>query len=45
VTTSGERPSSRISARQELELGFVFLGGEDEVGGDFVAAFGNEIFD
>lgn len=25
--------------RQELELGFVFLGGEDEMGGEFVAAF------
>jgi hypothetical protein len=37
-------PASALS-RQELELGFVFLGGEDEVGGEFVAAFGNEILD
>jgi hypothetical protein len=32
-------------SRQELELGFIFFGGEDEVGGEFVAALGNEILD
>jgi hypothetical protein len=31
--------------RQELELGFVFLGGENEVGGELVPAFGDEILD
>jgi hypothetical protein len=32
-------------SRQELELGFVFFGGEDEVRGELVATFGNEILD
>jgi hypothetical protein len=43
LRTPGERPPRRTSAREELELGFVFLGGEDEVRGEFVAAFGDEI--
>ena len=39
------RRSRESSARGEFELGFVFLRGENEVGGEFVAAFGDEILD
>lgn len=42
---SAETADATTLPRQELELGFVFLGGKDEVGGEFVAAFGNEILD
>ena len=43
-TTKGTADATPLS-RQELELGFVFLGGKDEVGAEFVAAFGDEILD
>src|SRR4051794_6384536 len=37
--------STSALSRRELKLGFVFFRGEDQVGSEFVAAFGNEIFD
>src|SRR3954468_24702189 len=42
---TARRPSRKISPRREFELGFVFFGGENEVGGKFIAAFGDEILD
>jgi hypothetical protein len=39
----GDAEGAGLLSRQEFELGFVFLGGEDEVGGEFIAALGNEI--
>ena len=38
-------PRGPLLPRRELEFGVVFLRGENEVGGEFVAAFGDEILD
>src|SRR4051794_3482071 len=42
---SNPRYRAAFLSRREFELRFVLFGGEDEMGGEFVSALGNKIFD